>query len=207
MNNLDSSGNPSERNLGDVQAAPTPKKAPLLIRVLVVLVAVVLIFVGIVAMQPSDFRIERSTTISAPPADVFPHVNDFHAWEAWSPWEKLDPSMTRTYEGPPTGTGSIYSWVGDANVGEGRMSITESQPNDLIKIKLEFIKPFAGTNAVDFNFKPEGDQTLVTWTMNGQYSFIPKAMNLVMNMDKMIGDSFESGLAQLKSVVEASAAK
>ena len=99
----------------------------------------------IVALQPSEFRVARSTTISAPPPAVFAQVNDFHKWEAWNPWGKIDPAMKQAYEGAPAGTGAIYTWIGNNEVGEGRMTITESRPNDLIRIKLEFFKPFAGT--------------------------------------------------------------
>lgn len=166
-------------------------------------VALIAAFIVVVAMQPSDFRIVRSTTISGPPSDIFAQVNDLHKWEAWSPWAKLDHTLKQSYEGAPSGTGAIYGWNGNKRVGEGRMSITESRPNDLIRIKLEFMRPFAGTNDVEFSFKPEGDQTVVTWTMTGKYSFIPKAVGLFMNMEKMLGGMFEQGLAQMKAVVEA----
>ena len=116
-------------------------------------------FVVIVALQPSEFRVARSTTISAPPPAVFAQVNDFHKWEAWNPWGKIDPAMKQTYEGAPAGTGAIYTWAGNNEVGEGRMTITESRPSDLIRVKLEFFKPFAATNTAEFTFKPEGNQT------------------------------------------------
>lgn len=161
--------------------------------------------VVIVALQPSDFRVTRSTTISAPPPAVFAQVNDFHKWQAWNPWGKIDPAMKQTYEGAPAGTGAIYTWSGNNEVGEGRMTITDSRPNELIRVKLEFFKPFAGTNTADFTFKPEGNQTLVTWSMFGEKNFMAKAIHLVMNMDKMIGGQFEKGLADMKSVVEAPA--
>src|SRR5437763_5038258 len=100
--------------------------------ILIVLAAIVVIFVAIVAIRPSEFRIERTAGISAPAADVFAQVNDFHNWDAWSPWAKIDPTMKQTYEGPPAGTGAIYSWHGNGKVGEGRMTLTESRPNDRI---------------------------------------------------------------------------
>ena len=124
------------------------------------LVAVIIVlFAIIVALQPSDFRVTRSAIMSAPAPAVFAQVNDFHKWEAWNPWGKIDPAMKQTYEGAPTGTGAIYTWIGNKEVGEGRMTITESRPNDLIRIKLEFFKPFAATNTAEFTFKPEGNQT------------------------------------------------
>jgi uncharacterized protein YndB with AHSA1/START domain len=143
----------------------------ILIGIPVILVA----FVVIVALQPSDFRIVRSINISTPPATVFAQVNDFHNWEAWSPWAKLDPAAKATFEGPSAGDGAIFRWVGNEEVGEGNMTITESRPSDLIRIKLEFLKPFAATNTAEFTFKPEGNRTVVTWSMFGTNNFIAKA--------------------------------
>ena len=171
--------------------------------VLAVLAAIVLVLVVVIAMQPADFRVERSTSIAAPSADVFAQVNDLHKWEAWSPWAKLDPAMKQTYEGAAAGAGAIYSWNGDKNVGEGRMTITESRPSDLVRIKLEFMRPFAATHEAEFTFKAEGAQTVVTWIMTGKKNFITKAFGLVMSMDKMLGRMFEQGLAQMKAIVEA----
>jgi Polyketide cyclase / dehydrase and lipid transport len=170
---------------------------------LIVLAAVALFVVVVVAMQPSEFSVARSTTVAAPPAAVFAQVNDFHRWEAWNPWGKIDPAMKQTYQGAPAGTGAIYTWTGNKEVGEGRMTLTESRPNDLIRIKLEFFKPFAATNTAEFAFKPEGNQTLVTWSMRGDNNFIAKAIHLFISMDKMVGGQFEEGLASMKSVVEA----
>jgi len=164
---------------------------------------IVIVLVIVVAMQPSEFRVARSATMSAPPPAVFAQVNDFHKWEAWNPWGKIDPAMQQTYEGAPAGIGAIYTWVGNKNVGEGRMTLTESRPSDLIRIKLEFFKPFAGTNIAEFTFKPAGNQTAVTWSMAGKNNFMAKAIHLFMNMDKMIGGQFETGLAQMKSIMEA----
>ena len=167
----------------------------MLIKILIALAVIVVVLVSIVALQPSDFRVARSATISAPPPAVFAQVNDFHKWEAWNPWGKIDPAMKQTYEGAPAGVGAIYTWVGNKNVGEGRMTLTESRPSNLIRIKLEFFKPFAGTNIAEFTFKPEGNQTAVTWSMAGKNNFMAKAIHLFMNMDKMIGGQFETGLA------------
>jgi len=177
----------------------------MLIKILIALAVIVVVFVVIVAMQPSEFSVVRSATISAPAPAVFAQVNDFHKWEAWNPWGKLDPTMKQAYEGAPAGTGAIYTWSGNNEVGEGRMTITESRPSDLIRIKLEFFKPFAATNTAEFTFKPEGNQTAVTWSMTGNNNFMAKAVHLFMNMDKMVGGQFEKGLAQMRSVVEATA--
>jgi hypothetical protein len=183
-------------------AAEAPKKRRTLTNILLVLAAAVILFVVVVAMQPADFRVVRSATIAAPPQAVFVQVNDFHNWDGWSPWNKLDPNMKTTYEGPPAGIGAKYFWAGDSNVGEGSMTITESKPDELVRIDLQFIRPFAGSNTSEFTFQPQGEQTTVTWSMDGKLNFVTKGMNLFMSMEKMIGDQFEQGLAQMKSVVE-----
>jgi len=174
----------------------------MLLKVLIVVAVILVVLVVIVALQPSDFRVTRSATMSAPAPAVFAQVNDFHKWEAWNPWGKIDPAMKQTYEGAPAGTGAINTWVGNKEVGEGRMTIVESHPSDLIRIKLEFFKPFAATNTAEFTFKPEGNQTVVTWSMSGDKNFMAKAVHLFMNMDKMIGGQFDKGLAAMKSIVE-----
>jgi carbon monoxide dehydrogenase subunit G len=172
-------------------------------KILIALAAVVVIFVIVVALQPADFRVERTATIAAPQADVFAQVNDFHKWDAWSPWAKLDPNAKIAFEGPDSGQGTVMTWAGNDKVGEGKMTLTESQPNDLLKLKVDFVKPFEGTATQEFAFKPQGDQTTVTWSMQGRNdSFIQKAFCLVMNGKKMIGDDLEKGLVQLKTVAE-----
>lgn len=173
-------------------------------KVLIALLAVMAALAVIIAWQPSDFRIMRSTSINAPAATVFEHVNDFHKWDSWSPWARLDPTMKKSHEGAPAGVGAVYSWSGSDQVGEGRMTLTESQPNEIIRIKLEFLKPFAATNVAEFSFKPTGNQTAVTLSMTGTNNFAAKAFGLFMNMDKLVGTDFEKGLSQLKSVAEAS---
>jgi hypothetical protein len=172
-------------------------------KILIALVVIVVGLVAVIALQPARYRVSRSATIAAPAPVVFAQVNDFHRWAAWSPWEKIDPAMKRTYEGPPAGVGASYTWAGNGEVGEGRMTIVESRPSDLIQVKLEFVKPFAGTSVAEFTFKPEGDRTQVTWSMTGDKNFIAKAIHLVMSMDRMIGDQFDKGLAAMKTVAEA----
>ena len=174
-------------------------------KILIGLAAVIIVFVAVVAMQPADYRVERNASFPAAPAVVFDQINDLHKWDAWSPWAKLDPAVKNTFEGPPAGTGAVFAWAGNKKVGEGRMTITESHPNDLIRLKLEFIKPFPSTAMTEFTFKPEGDQTLVTWSMAGHNNFISKAFCLFMNMDKMVGGDFERGFANLKTVTAAPA--
>ncbi len=170
--------------------------------ILLIVAIIIVLFVIVVAIQPSDFRIERSATMAAPPEKVFAEVNDFHMWQAWSPWAKIDPNMQQTYEGPPAGTGAIYWWSGNKQVGEGRMTITECHSRELIRIHLEFLRPFRATHTAEFTFKPSGTGTVVTWAMVGSKNFVFKAFGLFMSMDKMVGKDFEKGLVQLKAVVE-----
>ena len=170
---------------------------------LAAIAAIVVVLVIVVAMQPSDFKVERSATMRAPAPAAFAQVNDFQNWREWSPWEKVDPALKRQYEGPKAGTGAVYAWQGNNDVGEGRMTITDSRPGELVRIKLEFFKPFPATNQAEFSFKPAGpESTAVTWTMTGQNNFLSKAICLFVNMDKMVGGMFEQGLNQMKSVVE-----
>lgn len=187
-------------------AASAPRrKRSMLTAVLAVFGVILVGFLIVVAMQPGAFRVARSATVVAPPETVFAQVNDFHKWEAWNPWGKIDPAMKQTYDGAPAGVGASYAWAGNSQVGAGRMSITESQPNDRIQIQLDFEKPMKSTCTAEFTFESAGDQTVVTWSMNGTNNFIAKAIGLFMNMDTMIGGNFEKGLADLKSIAEAEA--
>ena len=171
-------------------------------KILIGLLVLVAGFLVVVAFQPADYRVSRSAVISAPPEVVFAQVNDFHNWNAWSPWAKMDPNAKVSYEGAAAGPGAIFRWAGNMEIGEGSMTITNSRPSDQIQIRLDFIKPFAGTGNAEFTFKPQGDQTLVTWTMAGKNNFIAKAVGLFIDCDKMIGDNFEKGLAAMKTVAE-----
>src|SRR2546427_5945944 len=130
----------------------------MLIKILVALAVIVLGFVGVVAMRPSEYRVARTATIAAPAPAVFAQVNDFHKWEAWNPWAKLDPAMKQTYEGAPAGTRAIYTWTGNSQGGEGRMTLTESRPHQPIRINLRLLKPFAATSTPEVTFTAEGDQ-------------------------------------------------
>ncbi|APV50271.1 polyketide cyclase [Betaproteobacteria bacterium GR16-43] len=167
---------------------------------LLLLVAIIAIVV-IAALQPDTFRIERSIAIKAPPEKVQAQIADFHAWGAWSPWEKKDPAMKRTFGGPERGKGATYAWEGNKDVGSGRMEILVADPQK-VAIKLEFLKPFEATNTAEFTLVPQGDTTTVTWAMFGPSNFIQKVMCLFMSMDKMVGPDFEAGLAALKASAE-----
>ena len=180
----------------------------MLVKILVGLAVVVAGLAVVIALQPSTYRVSRSAAVAAEPAVVFDQVNDFHNWNAWSPWAKLDPAIVETHEGPASGTGAVYRWTGDKKVGEGNMTILESRPASRVRIRLEFIKPFASVADTAFDFAPAGVGTTVTWTMSGENDFLSKAFCLFMGgMDKMIGPDFEKGLAQLKALSESAARK
>ncbi|SFF92291.1 Polyketide cyclase / dehydrase and lipid transport [Duganella sp. CF458] len=166
------------------------------------LILVVVLILGLAMMQPDSFKVQRSTVVKAPPAKVMAYLNDFHQWTAWSPWEKKDPDMQRTFEGAASGKGAVYAWSGNGEVGQGRMEIVDNQAPTQLAIKLDFIKPFASSNRAEFALQPQGETTVVTWTMTGPSPFVTKVMGVFFNMDKMIGKDFEQGLAQLKEVSE-----
>ena len=171
-------------------------------KILLFLLAIIAIFLVFVALQPSEFHLERTATMAAPQATVFDQVNDFHKWNAWSPWAKLDPNAKIAFEGPPSGIGTIMTWAGNSEVGEGKMTLTESKPNEHVKINVDIVKPMEGSSTTEFAFKPEGDQTAVTWSMSAHHNFLAKAMCLVMNGKKMMSDIMDKGLANMKSAVE-----
>jgi uncharacterized protein YndB with AHSA1/START domain len=182
---------------------PRPGQGTAMLTIIVILIAVILIAaVSIVAVQPSAFTVTRTATINAPPAAVFAQIDDFHAWQAWSPWAKLDPAAVLTYDGAPAGVGASYSWNGNKKMGAGRMTISASDKHELVRIDLVFTKPFRATNVVEFTFTQAGDQTIVSWSMNGRNGFIAKAFALFVDFDTLVGGDFEKGLAAMKAVVE-----
>jgi Polyketide cyclase / dehydrase and lipid transport len=173
--------------------------------VVVAVVLLLVVFAMVAVMQPDEFRVSRSLSMKAPAAAPFAQVNDFHNWQRWSPWLKLDPAAKVTFDGAPAGKGAIYAWDGNKHVGAGRSTILESRPNELVRIQLDFRRPFRATNLAEFTFRPHGDQTDVSWTISGKKNNLMfKAMHMFMNMDKMIGSQFEQGLADMKAIVEAS---
>jgi uncharacterized protein YndB with AHSA1/START domain len=153
-------------------------------------------------LEPDTFRVQRSTSIKAPPEKIFPLINDLRGWGAWSPYEKRDPAMKRAYSGAATGKGAVYEWDGNKNVGKGRMEITDTAPPSRIAIKLDFFEPFEAHNTAEFTMDGKGDSTSVTWAMYGPANYISKLMGVFFNMDKMIGRDFEAGLANLKAIYE-----
>ncbi len=170
---------------------------------LLILAALITVVILVVALQPTTFEIKRSTTISVTPELLFPHVNTLRNWETWSPWAKLDPNATITYEGTDAGPGASYRWAGNNRVGARRMTIKESKPNERVLMDLSFTAPMKANNVTEFVFKPSTGQTQVTWSMRGHNAFMAKAFGLFVNVDKMVGKDFEKGLAQLKSQAEA----
>ena len=181
--------------------------ATIALAVLAVIAVVLIVVVILAAVKPDSFRVERKATIKTEAGKVFPCINDFHNWAAWSPYEKIDPNMKKTFSGAPSGKGAVYEWSGNSKAGVGRMEILESSLSSKIgpskiTIKLDFLKPFEGHNTSEFTMSPKGDSTEVTWAIIGPMPFMAKIMHVFVNMDKMLGKDFEVGLANLKSVAE-----
>jgi uncharacterized protein YndB with AHSA1/START domain len=167
-----------------------------------ILIAVAVLLAGLLiyaATRPDSFRIERSASIKAPPEKIFALINDLHRWTSWSPWEKIDPALKRTYSGPQSGKGAAYAWEGNSKVGSGRMEITDAAPSSNVVIKLDFFKPFEAHNTAEFTLAPGTQGTTVTWAMFGPSPFVSKLMGIFCNMDRMVGAQFEQGLANLKA--------
>ena len=175
------------------------KALSVLAAIVVIVVAGVLIYA---ATRPDSFRVERTATIKAPPDKIYAEIANLHGWSAWSPYEQKDPDMKRVFSGAESGRGAIYAWHGNKDVGQGRMEIVEATPPSKIAIKLDFIKPFEGHNMAEFTLAPAGDSTTVTWAMYGPSPYVAKVMGTFFDLDKMIGDDFEAGLAALKTVAE-----
>jgi Polyketide cyclase / dehydrase and lipid transport len=171
----------------------------IIVVVVVVLVAGVLAYA---ATKPDSIRVQREATIKAAPEEIFALINDFRSWGAWSPYEKKDPAMKRSFSGAASGTGAVYEWAGNGNVGQGRMEIMESSSPSKVAIKLDFIKPIEGHNIAEFTLEPDGDVTRVTWAMYGPSPYIGKIISVFLDMDRMIGKDFEAGLANLKAATE-----
>jgi hypothetical protein len=167
--------------------------------VIAVLLAGMLIFA---ATRPDTFRVQRSTSIKAPPERIFPLINDFQGWRVWSPWENLDPALKRSYSGPKSGKGAVYAWQGNNDVGHGRMEIDESSAPSKIVIKLDFLRPFEAHNIAEYTLAQQGDATNVTWTMYGPSPYLSKLFGVFCSMDRMVGTKFEEGLANLKALAE-----
>ena len=167
--------------------------------ILAVAIAGILI---LAAMKPDMFVVQRSALINAPAEKIFPLINDYKHWASWSPYEKMDPTMARTFSGSPSGKGAVYEWNGNKSVGHGRMEITDTAQPSRVAIKLDFFTPFEAHNVAEFTMKPEGGATQVTWAMRGPLPYMAKVMHTVFSMDKMVGGQFAEGLANMKAVAE-----
>ena len=175
----------------------------MLLKIGIAVVVVIAIFLAVAATRPASYRVTRKTLVATPPSVPYSQVADFHKWEAWSPWAKLDPAMKTTYSGAPEGVGAVYEWTGNDKVGEGRMTMTSARPAQAVDIRLEFMRPMTAVNECNFTFAPAADGTEVVWTMIGQNNFMAKAFSIFLDFEKMVGGDFERGLANLKSVSEA----
>jgi hypothetical protein len=175
---------------------------PYLLTIAAVVVVLVAVVLALAARRPSTFRYQRSTVIQAPAEDIFGIITDFRNWDSWSPWSARDPHMKRSISGPPQGVGAAYEWNGNRQVGEGRIEIVETAPPSRVVMKLDFLRPFACHNTVEFTLDDEGGATRVTWALSGPEIFFGKVLGLFLNMDRMVGRDFETGLASLKAFVE-----
>ena len=177
-----------------------------MLEVIAIVAAAIALAIAIVLIlaltKPDIFRVQRVATIKAPAETIFSLINDFHRWGSWSPWETRDPAMKRSFSGAESGKSAVYAWDGNKNVGSGRMEILDTSVPSKITIKLDFFKPFEGHNTAEFTMLPQGDVTNVTWVMHGPAVFMSKVMQVFMNLDKMVGKDFETGLANLKSLTE-----
>jgi len=173
--------------------------------ILIGLTGLIVVILAVAAAQPAKFQVSRNASIAAPLTTVFGYLNDLHRWQEISPWAKLDPNAKITFGGPTTGVGAVFRWEGNAKIGQGSMTITESWPNELVRYQLEFLKPMKATNTAEFTIRPDGSQTFVTWSMTGEKNFVAKVMHLFINIDRMIGGQFETGLTTLKSLCESPA--
>lgn len=190
------------KNTSPNDSAVAPRKSHWLRNTFLVLLVAIAGLVIAVATRPDSLHVERTAQVNAPPEVVYAIINDLHQWKLWSPYDKRDPEMKVTYDGPESGPGASYAWDGNSDVGAGKMTIVESKPGELVAMKLQFSRPFECNNTVDFKLEPTTEGTRVSWIMDGKSNFISKAMSLVINMDKMVGDDFTQGLANLNVVAQ-----
>jgi polyketide cyclase/dehydrase/lipid transport protein len=176
----------------------------MLLPIIGVIAIAIVALLGYAASRPDSFRVQRSTRIAAPPQQIVPHIDDFRAWSTWSPYEKLDPAMKKTYSGAPRGVGAVYEWNGNAKSGQGRMEIRSSDAS-AVAIALDFTRPFRANNLAEFTLVPDGGATTVTWSMTGSSPFVTKLFGVFVNMDDLIGRDFVTGLASLKAASEQAA--
>ena len=171
-------------------------------KIIIAIVVVIAAILAYAATRPDTFRVERSANMKAPPDKIFAVLNDFKQWGSWSPWEKKDPAMKRTFSASTSGKGAQYAWEGNKEVGKGSMEIVDTTPPTRLTLKLDFIEPFEAHNNVEFALTPAGDSTTVKWSLYGPMPYISKVFSIFCSMDRMVGKDFDEGLANLKRVVE-----
>ena len=171
-------------------------------KVTLVLLCLVAAILAYAAVRPDAMHVERTMSIKAPPDRIFPFIGDLRSWMSWSPWEKLDPAMERTYGGAASGRGAVYTWKGNRRVGQGRMEIIDAAQPARVTLKVHFSEPFESQNVARFTLSPQGDSTSVTWSMDGRIPYMAKLMGIFVNLDTMVGKDFETGLANLKTLAE-----
>jgi hypothetical protein len=171
-------------------------------KIVIVVVVMIATLLAYAATKPDTFHVQRATSMKAPPEKLFPLINDLHSHVSWSPWEKMDPTMKKTLSGAANGKGAVYEWQGNSQVGTGRIEITDSTPSSKVTIKLDMFTPFEAHNVVEFTLGAAGDSTEVTWAMHGPQPYMMKVLSLFMDCDKMVGTNFETGLANMKALVE-----
>lgn len=171
-----------------------------MLNLLFILALAIMAFIIVVSRRPDTFRVSRSAVISASPDKLFPHINNLRNWKAWSPWARMDPNSTATFEGTDEGVGMKLSWEGK-KTGQGNMTIIESRPNELVKLNMVFVKPFKANNTAEFTFEPQGDKTKLTWTTYGHNNFMGKMFSMFVDCDKMTGDQFEKGLRNIEEIM------
>jgi uncharacterized protein YndB with AHSA1/START domain len=172
-------------------------------KIIGIIVAIVVAGVLLIAAnKPDSFRVERRASIQAPPERIFPLINDLRAFNTWNPFEKKDPNLKGRYSGPSSGRGAAYAFDGNKDVGKGSLEILESAPPSKVTMRLAMVEPFEVRNTVEFTLVPNGGTTNVTWAMQGPAPFIAKVIHVFIDMDKMVGQDFEAGLASLKAIAE-----
>jgi len=187
------------------ESKPLKPKNRAMIPALIVLALLLITLLIVISRKPDTFRYTRSLAIGASPAVIYPWLQDLHQFQSWNPWASEDPSSVLTYSGPDSGPGASSTWSGNRKVGEGTMTITDTTPDQLVRVRMEFRKPFAATNTVEFTLEPQGTNTLVSWIMYGPQPFIGKVMDFFIGCEKMCGSQFTKGLTSLKILVESPA--
>jgi hypothetical protein len=173
----------------------------LLVIVVILAVSIAGVMGYAVATQPDSFRVQRTASSDATPEKLVGILSDLRRGAEWSPYEKKDPAMKKTFSGPPSGPGATLSWDGNGDVGAGSLTVAEVTPAN-IKLNLAMTRPMNANNIVEYTFAPQGKGTSMTWAMYGPMPLISKVMCIFMDLDKMLGADMERGLKDLKALAE-----